>query len=178
MNDSMVLVQRTTATPLPNMDSEGNEFGDSEEDLNAMASAITRMNEREHSYILKQMNGRGSPTRGDFTPRSVGTPRTHGSQLHSTPRTPRSYTFLGTNATVLNDSVPLTQRNSAISNGYASPRQFTLSACHMNREGSGFSPHLQKHRGKQRHMSFDYDDKEGNFAFILLFHLLMNSPYI
>ena len=160
MTNKMVLVQRTNATLLPNMEPE--DFGDSEGDYNAMASAITRMNEREHSYILKQMNGRASPSKGELTPRSVGTPKTQRGQFLGTPRTPRSNTFIGINSTVLNDNVPFTPRNSAITS-YASPRQFVLSASHMSREGSGLPPRLQSLSGMHRNSPFDYDENEGTF---------------
>ena len=169
MADSMVLLQIPNSTPLPNMEPEENEFGDVEDDYSAVASAITRMNERENSYVLKQINGRNSPskggrnspTKGKLTPRSIGTPRTPRSQFISTPR---SHTLLGTNATVLNENVPLTQRNSAISSGYRSPRQFTLSASHMDRAGSGLPPRLGKLHEPQRKMSFDYDPNEGTLS--------------
>ena len=178
----MVLVQRTGATPLPNMEPDETEFGDSADDFNAVALALARMNEREHSYVMRQMNGRSSPTKGELTPRSIGTPRTPRSQFLSTPRTPRSNTLLGLDSTLLNDNVAFTQRNSAISHGYASPRQLTLSATHMSREGSGIPSRLRSLNG-HRKISFDYDDTEGTFYYVtlvagkILFLLHTNSKW-
>ena len=163
----MVLLQIPSSTPLPSIEPDENEFGDVQEDYSAMASAITRMNERENSYLMKQINGRTSPTKGGrssptkglLTPRSIGTPRTPRTQFISTPR---SQTLLGTYGTVLNENVPMTQRNSAMSSGYRSPRQFTLSATHLDRQGSGLPTRLGKLREPQRKVSFDYDAHEGN----------------
>ena len=176
----MVLLQIPSSTPLPSIEPDENEFGDVQEDYSAMASAITRMNERESTYLMKQINGRTSPTKGGrsspikgaMTPRSIVTPRTPRSQFISTPR---SNTLFGTNGTVLNDKVPLTHRNSAMSSGYRSPRQFTLSATHLDRGGSGLPPRLRSLREPQRKVSFDYDKNEGNLNPIHLFELLNNA---
>lgn len=135
-----------------------------EEDLRmrALADVITQMEENEREFHVKQAKEISEQDFGGRSRLSVpsGTSR---------PSRPCSFSQ-SVNRTVQNSSVTFSNKHSAMSTSYSSPRQYTLSASTVQRSASGLLDHLRqrsvtsirlKSLATTSTKSFDYDEYEG-----------------
>lgn len=164
----MVLVNKSSPMDLVRMPSFEADPGHQDDELRMrmLEEAVNSMEENEKLFYTKQLENDGF--KNSTTPC-----RLVPSGLSRTSR-PCSLVHSGHNRTLRSNNVSFSQKNSAMSMSYSSPRQYTLSASTVKRSASGLMDRIRQRTVSSLRLkslastqSFDYDEYEGKQVLFL-----------
>ena len=174
----MVVVNSAVTDSIMRMPPDEADPGPTDEDVRMrdLAEAISQMAEGEHAFhnIQSQENGGISHSGKNSLSVPTGTPRTCSR--------PCSLIRSVHNRSIMSHTVTFSNKNSAMSRIYSSPRQYTLSASTVKRSASGMIDRIRQRtvsnmrlRSLHSTQAFDYDEYEGKNYFFFFLSLFLPS---